>query len=213
MFTWDPTTGRYRNARGRFVPDATVRDAIDATIDSANLEVVALAERLKLGVISIADWQNEMARVIKNVAIAHTAIARGGVQQLTQRDYGRIGQWLAQGRGDTPGQYQALRGFAQALESGRQAMDGTFPRRAELYVEAGRELFHVIESEEMQVRGFTEYRSVLDAGAEHCSLCLEQAARGWVPIGELVPIGKRTCRTRDRCSYQYRRSDGLERAA
>lgn len=61
------------------------------------------------------------------------------------------------------------------------------------------------------IKTFTEERSILDpASSAHCHDsdlpgCVEQAALGWQPIGTLVPVGLRTCGTRDRCSTIYRK--------
>jgi hypothetical protein len=51
---------------------------------------------------------------------------------------------------------------------------------------------------------FDEERLVL-GDAEHCQGCIDDNARGFVPIGTLAPIGSRECRQNCRCHFSYRR--------
>jgi hypothetical protein len=44
--------------------------------------------------------------------------------------------------------------------------------------------------------------------AEHCSDCVEYAARGWQPIGELPELGDSRCISNCRCHFIYRTADG-----
>jgi hypothetical protein len=72
-----------------------------------------------------------------------------------------------------------------------------------MYSEAGRNTFHHVERQEMEIRGMTEERSVKDE-RDSCDECVEQDALEWQPIGEAVPIGERECLTRCKCSMDYR---------
>jgi hypothetical protein len=36
--------------------------------------------------------------------------------------------------------------------------------------------------------------------------CIEEAQKGWQPIGTLSVVGSRTCLSNCRCSFSYRRS-------
>jgi hypothetical protein len=72
-----------------------------------------------------------------------------------------------------------------------------------LYAEAGRGTYYVFTTKEMRAAGKTEEENQLHP-AEHCQSCLDEAARGWVPIGTLIPIGQRDCLGRCRCTISYR---------
>jgi hypothetical protein len=115
---------------------------------------------------------------------------------MSPADWGWTGQRLRQ-------QYQWLDGFAQDLATGKQALDGTLAVRASLYAEASRATHREMERRQARLRGEQQEKNQLGA-ADHCPGCLEQTARGWQPIGSLVPVGSRTCLARCHCSIAFR---------
>jgi hypothetical protein len=186
----------YVDARGRFLSSREVREALDGALASVTARTRALAVDLRERRISLADWQLGMMREMKAAHLYGAAAARGGWQNMTPADYGRVGQQLRQ-------QYEYLRAFGADILSGKQRMDGTLASRAELYGQSGRVTYHEVEKREMQVRGRTEERNVRHP-SDHCEGCQRETARGWVPLGSLAPVGSRDCRTRDRCTIEYR---------
>ena len=56
--------------------------------------------------------------------------------------------------------------------------------------------------------GYTEERRLLGgltgSRSRHCQECPELAAMGWVPLNSLPAVGQTPCRTRCRCSWQWR---------
>lgn len=214
MWTWDPVTARYRDRKtGRFLARATVREILDDVLERAGASVMALTQDLRAGRITLSAWQVHMADQVKSAAITQVALAKGGFDQLTQADYGRIGRWLGQGLGKSPGQYHLLRNFAQQVANGKQPLDGRAIVRSRMYMQAPRTLYHEAEREGMAVRGFDEERNVLESGASHCEGCLTEDGRGWVPVGELVRVGQRDCLANDKCRIDYRNSETGQVAA
>lgn len=195
-YTYDPSIARYRAPNGRMVPRAEVRRAIDAEIRSLDGEARALADSYRKGEISLGRWEREMRVLVKDTHLLNAAAAKGGWDRLTQADYGRVGRIVRD-------EYNHLDGFAGELSAGFQKADGTMLSRAQLYTRGGRTTYEAIARAVAQDAGYTEERSALHP-ADHCDLCVSEAARGWVPIGELIPIGSRTCRGNDRCSADYR---------
>lgn len=202
-FTWNEAAGQYIGRDGRFVSRREIREAIDASIRNSQRTLRTLAESLRSGQITLAEFQTSMIREVKSAALSHAAAAKGGWAQMTQADYGRVGRFLRQGIGNQQGQYEYLARFIEDIESGRQPLNGAFLRRAEMYAQGGRTLYHEVERREMGKLGFDQERSVL-SGAEHCPGCISEAQRRWVAIGEIVPIGQRDCKSNDRCRIIYR---------
>lgn len=198
-YIWDRAAGRYRNAStGRYVPATQVRLWLDVALDAATGRVSALAQALRGGTIDLISWEVATRREVKNVALYSAAAAKGGWAQMSDADYGRVGQYVR-------GQYQYLRGFARDIRTGAQARDGRLVSRSELYGQAGRPLYHRIEIAEQAVRGMTERRNHRYSG-DSCDGCREATARGWVPINDktILEIGARDCRTRCRCAWEFR---------
>lgn len=194
-YRWNAVAGRYISPRGRFVPFAEIRAYLDAALDSYEVKIVALGQSLQARGLDVASWQVAMRDALKDVHLVSSALARGGWAQMSQADYDKVSQKLAF-------QYERLERFAKQIENGLP-LDGRFRRRHELYAQSGRVTYHESLREEMAIRGMTEERSVL-AAADHCSECVSEAARGWVPIGELVTIGERICKSNCRCTVDFR---------
>ena len=201
-YEWSPGSQRYVNAvTKRFVARTQVRQALDITLDRSRNEVARLSRELVNGRINLADWQRATAREIKNMHMASAALAKGGWAQMTPQDTGRVGRIIRD-------EYAYLANFAQQIKSGQQKLDGSLVTRANLYAQAPRGTYHAIEQRGMMEQGKTECRNVLGP-ADHCegaNSCIEQTAKGWVPIGggAMVPIGSRLCLSNCRCRLEYR---------
>lgn len=197
-FTWDPTVQQYRGPNGRFVSRAEIRAALDKALDQERIWTRVLAQDFRLGRITLMQWRQEMRDVIKNVHLFSAALARGGWAQLTQADYGRVGNVVR-------GEYGYLERFAVGLSNGSIPTDGTFVDRATMYAEAGRDTYHQVQRVAMSEAGWKFESNKLNP-AEHCTgsgSCVEQTERGRVPIGKLIPIGRRRCLRKCRCDLEF----------
>ncbi len=210
--------GRYVDAvTGAAVPWSTIRNVLDETLVSAGVTVRSLSQRLQAGQINLATWQREMEREIKSIHLASTALQRGGFQNMSQSNFGFVGNLLFNPNGSleagTAGQYAFLRRFAEEIASGLP-LDGNFIRRSDQYVKAGRQTYHIVETREMQAVGFTEERFIL-APVDSCRTspkrlgCIERADAEWEVIGKLPNIGGCTCHQNCQCGKEYRNADGL----
>jgi hypothetical protein len=195
-YRFDPKVARYRAPNGRLVARAEVRRAIDAEIRSLDQDARTLADQYRNGEISLGKWEREMRSLVKDTHILNAAAAKGGWDQLTQADYGRVGQIVRD-------EYNHLSGFAGELSAGFQRTDGTMLTRAQLYTRGGRRTYESVTGSVAEDAGNVEERSILHP-ADHCQGCIDEAAKGWQPIGTLTPIGQRTCLGNDRCTMEYR---------
>ena len=210
-FKWNSTAGRanegrYVDAGGRFVSRANVRTAIDGTIESSAANVKALTEQLRTDAIDTVSWRNAMMQEIRLSHLAQATAAKGGFDQMTPADNGRAGQAIR-------AQYDYIRNFANEVDSGKQKLDGTLGRRAQMYAEASRDTYEVTVKAAMKGKGMSLFRNVLHP-ADHCQDCLDETAKGWVDInlspneGGISNIGSRLCRTSDKCSFEYQTDAG-----
>lgn len=180
---------------GRFVPATEIRTALDDALTHGNERFAALAEQLRARQISLDQWELEMRGAIKDVHLYSTAAAKGGWAQLAPADYGTIGRRVRD-------QYAYLERFAADIAAG-YPLDGRFVQRAKLYAQSARVSYEDAVRDEMLALGMVEERNLLHP-AEHCDRCIGESVRGWVPIGELLPIGERTCGVNDHCTVEYR---------
>lgn len=200
-FTWDSTAGRYRGPGGRFVSRRAVRDALDKTLEKTGKRMNQLADDLRNGRVSLDTWLTEMRGAVKSVHLYSTAAAKGGWDQLTKRDFGRVGRLLRD-------QYVYLDRFAAEIEAGEIALDGRFTRRVRMYMQSGRRTYYDALDrmvDELDGGPFDQERSVLHP-ADHCDDCIDQAERSWQARGKMIPIGERRCLSNCRCTKEYRNS-------
>jgi len=203
-FFWNQAAGRYASrGTGRFVPQQTIRGELDKALDNATERLCAHARCFRTGVIDGRAFQVESMSLIKQVHLIGGALEKGGWQNLTQSDFGRLGQIIR-------GEYQYFNNLIKQIESGQQRLDGTLDSRMRLYGQAGRGTYHKFERESRAIQGYDEERSILH-GRDNCKAskrpgCIDEAARGWQPIGTITPVGSRTCLSNCRCSTSFRRS-------
>ena len=199
-YRWEPgtgATGRYRDlATGRFVPQTVVRAELDAYLAASREPVAALQDALRSGAINIADWQTAMRAEIKTAHLNAIAESVGGYQNMTPSDYGRAGQIIRE-------QYSYLRDFADEIASGKQKLDGTLTRRANMYIDAGRESYYKSINAKVRAGGITHIASKLNP-ADHCIECVALNGR-WYEINSPAynPPGNRICMKNCKCSEVY----------
>lgn len=199
---WNEAAKRYIGPNGRFVPTKQVRGQLDKFIKGAVQSMDDISRALVNGEIGLGAWQTEMMVLTKDVNLAGGALQRGGWYQMRPEDFGRVGQKVR-------GEYGFLDGFAGDIASGKQKLDGTLPSRSRLYGEQARATYYDFSTAEARADGFDEERSRLQP-AESCEQCIGEDRKSWVPIGNLIPIGDRTCLSNCRCTMEYRKKESGE---
>jgi hypothetical protein len=200
-FTWNAGAARYRDPRtGRFVPTSSVRAALDATLDQYKLEAKALAEQLRGGALSLRAFDQAMRQLVKDTHLMTSASAVGGWQQLLDDPaaLGRAGRLIRT-------QYRFLDAFVRDVATGDQTLGGSLSIRASMYIDAGRNTYEKQRTVLERAAGFDQERSIRHV-SDSCATCVSEAARSWVAIGTLIPIGQRDCLTNCRCTIERRRS-------
>lgn len=206
-YGWNARAGRYIDRRGRFVSRQRVRLALDGALDAAEREVLQLADQLRNRQISLRAWELAMREQVKNISLYSATAAKGGWAQMSQADYGRVGQHVRE-------QYEYLRRFGRQIASGEQPLDGRFANRMRMYAREGRALFHRTEEAEARIRGMVEKRNIRYPG-DSCDGCLAAERAGWIAIDsdEVPEIGSRTCRSNCRCRWEFRSAQEAAEAA
>ena len=183
---------------------ASKRALVDLRVALFRRDASLLAGRLRAGELSLADWQREMKRMVKDLQVTSAVAANGGNWGvMTPAKWGYVGA-------DCKKQYRFLARFAQDIaERAEKGLELTtaVDTRAKLYGGAGNKTFHSALSRaegwpklpampgdgsseclgnckcywdvERVEGGFNCYWRLTPA--EHCSTCLERAAT-WNPL-------------------------------
>ena len=183
---------------------ASKRALVDLRAALFRRDAALLAGRLRAGELSLADWQREMKRMVKDLQVTSAVAANGGNWgAMTAADWGRAGRACRD-------QYGYLARFAKDVQERAEKgleLTAAIDTRAKLYAGAGRKTFHSAlgktegwpdlpampgdgSSEclgnckcywdvERVEGGFNCYWRLTPA--EHCNTCLERAA-SWNPL-------------------------------
>jgi hypothetical protein len=197
-----------RDRSQRVIP----RDAIKLDVNRFALAIQtkqrALMADMLNGKISPQEWYNESTRLMKISYRATVIVARGNNQPMTDDERNRwllllllLFLWLNQ--------------LADAISDGDLPLNGRLPIYAGLRGAALRSLFENWKLEQAKIDGYQEARRVLGI-AEHCHQefepgdprykpgCVEEAAKGWVPIAQVLKIGLASCKNNCKCHLEFR---------
>lgn len=194
-FYYNRKSQRYQyKESGRFVSEATVKRLTLELIDLLNGDLDTIGDLLVRKRISLATWEETTATTLKQLHVQEYVLGRGGIKNMTARDYGIIGNILRE-------EYRFLRGFSQDLKAGMS--EAQFKYRLGLYAnsaygsyERGRLESHIAAGYrwEKRIRGATE----------SCLECIAYERLGWQPIGSLPnPTESCTCQANCKCSKQF----------
>jgi hypothetical protein len=199
---WDQPSKRYRNtATGRYKGSRQMLPLRDEFIDAQKAAAGDLADRLAAGEITTNRYVEEMRGLIKTTYIDEYALAHGGRNNMTSRDFGIVGNMCRD-------QYSYLNNFAGEINAG-DLSPAQIRARGRLYIESASQAY---ERAQAEVRGISgphalpaypgdgstacrsncrcswEYRETETTWeatwtlhpAEHCEDCLSRASE-WAP--------------------------------
>ncbi|HRH45816.1 MAG TPA: hypothetical protein PKY82_29510 [Pyrinomonadaceae bacterium] len=192
--TFDKSTGRFRNERGRFISNSEVHLEINRTVVKLERNLRLISQNLNQKKITLAEWQIQTAKTLKTAHLVVAAIGQGGRKRMTNSDWGKAGALIRE-------QYKFLNNFARQIERGKLSAN-KIEFRAASYSKAIRESFYKKEVEIRKQAGFSFCRRILNS-MESCPQCSDWAGRGFVPIEEQPPIGGLVCGSFCRCELEY----------
>lgn len=208
---YDPRIHNFRDlGTGRIVSRKKVQVWSDDFIDTTGGDSDALVNMMTAGTLDLAEWERRMRELIKETYIAEYMLGRGGLEQMTFRDWGILGYELRD-------QYAFLSNFAADIAAGRLS-PAQIKNRARMYVDGAHKMFQRGRTEAFGMPRLPAYDGdgqqqclnrgrctwliqpvrvdrvltgwnatwVLDPNAQHCTDCPANA-RLWNPL--FVPAG------------------------
>jgi hypothetical protein len=209
---WDHQRQTYGGATS-----ADLKRASLAFAAAVGAELALATEALIAGETPIEVWQTQFGRTLRRAHLAMGAFAVGGFSRLIPADLKTL-------FGEVRFNLRKLRRFARATEHGdaRAGSEDAIRHRSTLYGDRLNTLYELIRGDShMRARGpdgvalFTQEINVLGQ-ADHCDKntpegaarpepgCVQETARGWVPIGTLSRPGERLCTMQCKCGLKYR---------
>lgn len=195
-FDFDTNSQRYRDkSSGKFISQTRVRELTKKRIVQAAEDTQVIGDLLAQGKITVPTWEAATRDAIKQLHIQQYLLGIGGKQNMSQQDYGILGNAIQK-------QYEFLNNFAKELTT--QGMsEAQFKARLNLYLNASRSSFERAQLESHRRSGYL-WEKRLRTKTESCNPCIEYAARGWQPIGTLPePTQQCDCRANCGCYKIY----------
>ncbi len=185
-------------ATGRAVPASAIKQAVSQAIEGWRKSMQSTTSAMLSGNVELGVWQAQMSQQLKQVHTAGMILGKGGIGQVTRED----ALWL---EGEMRWQNERLQRFAIQVKRGDRAAASelTVNGRVGMYADAGRGTYEAMKKVAHEDAGFDEERRVLGQ-AEHCPGCVEEAAKGWSPLGSLLEIGDAECIVNCKCHFEYR---------
>lgn len=210
-FHFDPVTQLYvRDASGRDVSSMDVKRQSLALAMTVGHELEDGGQRVASGKEPIDVWQDNTAHVIKELAIAQTALANGGFDRLTP-DAIQIMQGSVEKKEGLAFSLDRLYSFARGIELSEELADTVeaITYRGGLYGAQTNSIFEEVRrGSHMDVKDakgrklFLMERNIL-GDAMHCGQCPRLTEAGWLPIGSMPAPGLRICGPKCCCSMDY----------
>jgi hypothetical protein len=215
FFLWDSKRGRFISTKtGRAIRADQLRRWVIEAAEKSEERLAALADKLTAGVtegevvigrivqgeiaagkITEAQFQRAMHQEIVKAESSMVASAVGGLKAMNPPQWQKVAIQIRQ-------QQTALVGFGKDIVTSKLS-PAQIAARARLYARA----IYATHMNEMtdlkQGMGSKFARRILHQGSIHCEDCPDLAAKGWVPIDELVPIGDTPCMVNCRCALEY----------
>lgn len=198
-YTWSQSAARYRDVtRGQFVSRARIQELLANQINTAEQRMGTIVTAMFEKQLAPGMGQTLLRDELRRLSLQNVALAKGGMDKLDFRDYGRVGRQLR----DT---YARVGNLTRDMEAGKVSIDQAL-NRVRGYAGEARVQFFQAEREALRGTGKVfEQRRRLNP-AEHCRGCVRYASMGWRPLGELPPPGDGStpCGSYCRCTMETR---------
>lgn len=195
-------------ARGFFgepaqhLEDYDAQEAMEALDERARGQLQQQIDALQAGKVDHGSFYENTTRILRRLYMGAAIVGAGGLANTTQSVIDRIQDFTSKS-------FDLLFNFTDQMVE-KQSVEQSDMNRLQSYVDSS---YAAAESARRNVVAasqtptqITEERRILTPG-DSCATCIEEAGKGWVPVGTLKPIGQSECGRRCRCNFEYRTVD------
>jgi hypothetical protein len=178
-------------------------EQMQAHIDAGSTELTNLAEQLDGGDISLRQFQQESAKVLRRAHVQNAVLGHGGRDKLNPADWLSVGRELKRqyyaGRDEVTGERFGLKWLTDAIQQGLFSL-AQVKRSLTLYAKSAKLPYFKGKVFSQRLLGKTFAIRQL-AEAEHCPECLDHAEQLPQPIQDIVlPTQRCRCGNNCKCS-------------
>lgn len=198
---------KYRSPDGKYVGRAELRKLIGKLTDHVSTEAARIGKSYAAGRITITEFEIAMRELLKSAHIVSASVGKGGRDQMTLKDWGRVGRKVKW-------QYEYLAKFSRKLASGRLSKAFTESRArsyaSSIYVSYAESRF--VAAKEAIADGDRGKGDDADSrprcrliqnSEEGCIECSADADEGWMDVDDMTEIGGRICQDFCKCLIEF----------
>jgi hypothetical protein len=193
---FNPKTRKYER-NGKPVPYAEVRSRVLALQMKIAKRLRRISKQLNDGKITPQEWEAAVKETLKTGHLAASALGKGGVRQLDNKDLRRIEKKLKW-------QYGFLAKFRKTIMRGRYADNPErIVSRSASYASSVYAMYENTRFDNIkETDGKMRVRLVINS-EEGCAECAEDADEGWMPADDMGEIGSRICGDFCKCTIEF----------
>lgn len=198
-YKWNSLTRSYIPLRGSPIDTEALRSIVADIRFKASSKLATLGTSISSGTLTnTAQFAVEFKTELKNLYVSTHILARGGVSQMDQKAWGKLGAALKQ-------QYAHANMLILDIENQRIPLGEGLLRRVDLYTNsawgAQGEFENVVRDRELAL-GSLEQR-VLGPSKENCAGCISVSYK-WMASGLLPDIGDMECGPGCNCRFEFK---------
>lgn len=211
-WTWNDSTQSYKSDSGSTLDSGDLKKLsllFILAVETQELEPLAMS--MASGQITIDDWEQQSAQILRELYLALAALAVGGLAVLTPENIADVTGSFEGGTGLNFA-LDRLDAFAADIENEAPRADSVeaITARSGLYGQQANNLFETAKRSShataVDADGrllFLFERNILDDDVRHCAECPALTDLGWVAIGTLPVPGTRICMVKCHCTLDY----------
>ncbi len=200
MVEWDSTKSQFY-IDGTSVSFNTIQLQLGVLESKLANTIAEYNKELYQHKITTDEWKKKMQALVENSHVLMGALALGGIEVAANNPV--VVRKIS-------GDIEALQRWAASLKVKKLPSLAMLLNRGRAYIRSSYITYQVLNQRAHIALGYTEAKRILTA-AEHCRTdrhghagCLETAARGWLDIREMPPIGSLVCGQFCKCHLIYR---------
>ena len=176
-----------------------VRAEIDKLLTRVEAEAASIGKRFSAGDTTLAEFETEMAGLLRSAHIIAASVGRGGRELMTLSDWGRVGAKIAW-------QNRYLEKFARQIDRGILS-ETSIANRARSYSSAifvsFSDTYQKAQTEFVEDGKNPILARLVTNSQESCAECASDEDEGWMPVDDMKEIGDRICGDFCKCLIEF----------
>lgn len=196
---YSPQTRTFTTPDGRTLTRRDVRAKLEKVLDYLREQSAKIARRFDAGETTAEEMGDGLRELLRASHIVAATVGKGGREQMSSRDWGKVGAKVRWQNG-------FVDKFVKDLKGGKLSKAATVSR-AKSYSSAVYVTYATAESdaakEVIEPKGEEVLVRLITNSEEGCEECAADEAAGWMKPDDMTEIGGRLCQDFCKCTFEW----------